>query len=63
MDTKTAISLAGSNKELAALLGISPGAVSQWGARIPQARLWQLQLLRPEWFAKPEFSELKLSAG
>ena len=35
--------------ELAALLGISQSAISQW-EEIPLARLWQLKVLRPEWF-------------
>jgi DNA-binding XRE family transcriptional regulator len=44
-----AIQLAGSQSKLAKLLGISRGAVFLWEA-IPQARIWQLKLLRPEWF-------------
>lgn len=43
------IQLAGSQRKLAELLGISQAAVSQW-KEVPMARLWQLQLLRPEWF-------------
>ena len=35
--------------ELAELLGISQSAISQW-KEIPTARLWQLKLLKPEWF-------------
>jgi predicted transcriptional regulator len=44
------IKLAGSQCELAKLLGISQPAVSAW-VNVPQARIWQLKLLRPEWFA------------
>jgi biotin operon repressor len=44
-----AITLAGSQSDLARLLGISRGAVWKW-KKIPQSRIWQLQLLRPEWF-------------
>jgi len=44
-----AIQLAGSQSKLAKLLGISRGAVWLWET-IPQARIWQLKLLRPEWF-------------
>ena len=44
------IKLAGSQRKLAELLGISQAAVSQWG-EVPKARIWQLKLLRPEWFA------------
>ena len=43
------IKLAGSQRELAKLLGISQPAVSAW-KQVPQARIWQLKLLRPEWF-------------
>ena len=43
------IQLAGSQRELGKLLGISQAAISQW-KEVPMARLWQLQLLRPEWF-------------
>ena len=44
-----AITLAGSQAKLARLLGVSRAAVWQWD-KIPQARIWQLQLLRPDWF-------------
>jgi len=44
-----AIKLAGSTKKLAELLGISYAAIAQW-KDIPAMRLWQLKVLRPEWF-------------
>jgi DNA-binding transcriptional regulator YdaS (Cro superfamily) len=50
METLTAIKLAGSRSALARLLNISQPAVSQWGVNLPQARVWQLKILRPEWF-------------
>lgn len=50
MDTKTAIDMAGSMTALASMLGISVSAVSQWGDTIPEQRVWQLRVLRPEWF-------------
>lgn len=50
METKTAIELAGSMTALAAILNISVSAVSQWGESIPTQRVWQLRVLRPEWF-------------
>lgn len=54
MKTQDAIQLiGGSAKDLADLLEITPSAISQWGENIPQARVWQLQTLRPEWFKKP----------
>jgi predicted transcriptional regulator len=43
------IELAGSQAALARLLGISDAAICKWKT-VPQARLWQLQLLKPEWF-------------
>lgn len=52
MRTTDAINRAGSASALADLLGITGGAVSQWGELVPQARVWQLQLLKPEWFEK-----------
>jgi DNA-binding transcriptional regulator Cro len=50
MDKNRLIFLAGSQVELAKLLGISQAAVSQW-KKVPQQRIWQLQLLKPSWFA------------
>jgi biotin operon repressor len=44
-----AIKFAGSQSKLARLLGVTRAAVWQWET-IPQARIWQLQLLRPDWF-------------
>lgn len=43
------IAKAGSASALAKLLGISRAAVSQW-ENIPQGRLYQLRILKPEWF-------------
>ena len=43
------IALAGSQSDLAKLLGIKQPAISQWKA-VPIARIWQLKLLRPHWF-------------
>lgn len=51
MTKEQAIKLMGSVKALALLLEVSESAVSQWKT-IPKSRLWQLQLLRPEWFRK-----------
>jgi DNA invertase Pin-like site-specific DNA recombinase len=49
MDKQKFIALAGSQSELAKLLGISQAAVSQW-KKIPTGRLYQLMVLRPDWF-------------
>jgi predicted transcriptional regulator len=43
------IQRAGSQRELAKLLDISQAAVSQWKT-VPKMRIWQLKVLRPEWF-------------
>jgi DNA-binding transcriptional regulator YdaS (Cro superfamily) len=50
MEKEQAIKLAGTAMMLAKILGITRQAISQWGSTVPQARLWQLKVLRPEWF-------------
>jgi hypothetical protein len=50
MDKAQAIQKAGSAMALAKLLGITRQAISQWGDALPQARVWQLKALKPEWF-------------
>lgn len=59
MKTAKAIEHAGSPKALADLLGITQSAISQWGEDVPEARVWQLRVLKPEWFAegKPRRAE------
>ena len=52
MRTKTAIANAGSAVALAKILNITPGAISQWGEDMPEGRVWQLRVLRPEWFVE-----------
>jgi predicted transcriptional regulator len=49
MTKEQAIKLAGSQSELAKIFGISRAAVSQW-RQMPQGRVWQLKVLKPEWF-------------
>jgi hypothetical protein len=51
MEKEKAIQLAGGVTALAALLGIKRAAVYQWGDSLPQARVWQLKTLKPEWFS------------
>jgi hypothetical protein len=51
MNKEKFIALAGSQSDLAKLLGIKQPAISQWKA-VPIARIWQLKLLKPEWFDK-----------
>jgi hypothetical protein len=49
MDKQKFIALAGSQSELARILGIKQPSVAQWKF-VPKARIWQLKLLRPHWF-------------
>jgi predicted transcriptional regulator len=49
MNKQELIKLAGTQIRLANLLGISQAAVSKW-IDVPKARIWQLRLLRPQWF-------------
>jgi len=49
MDKQTATTLAGSQSELARILGITRAAVFLW-KNIPKLRIYQLKELRPEWF-------------
>lgn len=58
MNKATLIQLAGNQKTLANLLGISQAAISQWGDNVPQNRVWQLKVIKPEWFAQDTKAEL-----
>jgi DNA-binding transcriptional regulator YdaS (Cro superfamily) len=49
MDKQKAITLAGSQSELARILGITRAAVHQWKT-LPMGRLYQLMAIKPEWF-------------
>jgi predicted transcriptional regulator len=51
MDKQKAITLAGSQSELARILGIQRSAVHQW-KKIPKGRIYQLMFLRPQWFVE-----------
>jgi DNA invertase Pin-like site-specific DNA recombinase len=51
MNIDQIITKIGSQSELARLLGVSRGAVWIWKRDgLPKSRIWQLKLLRPEWF-------------
>lgn len=51
MNKADAIIKAGSIANLSRILGITTNAISNWKeGPIPNAREWQLKLLRPEWF-------------
>ena len=62
MKTAKAIQLAGGHKALADLFGITQSAISQWGEDVPQAREWQLRVIKPEWFAEPKTARQKAKA-
>jgi predicted transcriptional regulator len=49
MTKQQLIQLAGSQSELAKILGINRAAVCQWKV-VPELRLLQLKDLRPQWF-------------
>lgn len=49
-----AIQLAGGREALAELLGVGKQATYAWSwedDELPEARVWQLRILRPEWFS------------
>ena len=55
MTKEKAIELAGSASKLARLLGVKRQSVHSW-KEIPEGRVWQLRVLKPEWFdEKPRF--------
>jgi DNA-binding transcriptional regulator YdaS (Cro superfamily) len=58
MNKTQLIQLAGGQTALAQLLGISQAAISQWGNTVPQSRIWQLKVIKPEWFAQEAKAEL-----
>ena len=51
MDKLQFIQLAGSQQKLADILGISQAAIAQW-KQVPKLRIYQLKVIRPEWFKK-----------
>lgn len=56
VDKAKAIELAGGVTALAKILGICKSSVSEW-TEIPQARIWQLKVIRPQWFRKPKATQ------
>lgn len=50
MKTEQAINLAGNATKLSKIIGVTQGAISQWGDDVPEKRIWQLKILRPMWF-------------
>jgi hypothetical protein len=54
MKKSDAIKRAGSAANLARILRIHRNAITQWGENLPDARVWQLKAIRPEWFTEPK---------
>ena len=55
MEKQIAIKLAGSASKLAKLLGVERQSVHKWKS-IPEGRVWQLKVIKPDWFdEKPRF--------
>lgn len=52
MEVKTddAIKWAKGTTKLGAIFGVTHSAVSQWGDKLPRARVFELRLKRPRWF-------------
>ena len=50
MNKQFFIQKAGSINKLSAILGINRQAITKWKDQIPEGRIWQLRVLRPEWF-------------
>ena len=50
MNKQFFIQKAGSINKLSAILGINRQAITKWKDQIPEGRVWQLRVLRPEWF-------------
>ena len=60
MDKKYFINKAGSINKLSAILGINRQAITKWKDQIPEGRIWQLRVLRPEWFDEFELENGRL---
>jgi DNA-binding transcriptional regulator YdaS (Cro superfamily) len=55
MKTQHAISFFGTAAELAKALGITPGAISQWGEDVPKLRAYEIaDLMRDRQPAQPK---------
>ena len=50
MKKELAIKKAGTPSNLAKILGVTRQSVNSWGEFLPEARVWQLKVIHPEWF-------------
>ena len=48
--TTDVLANAGGRRKLAELLGVTTQALYLWGDDVPELRVYQLRVLRPEWF-------------
>lgn len=46
----TLVKRAGGIRELAEALGLTTQAIYAWGVYVPELRVYQAKVLRPEWF-------------
>jgi hypothetical protein len=59
MKKADAIKKANGLGNLAAILGITKSAISQWPDDVPSGRLYELQVKRPEWFANDGANQIE----
>jgi DNA-binding transcriptional regulator YdaS (Cro superfamily) len=52
MKTEFAVKKAGSKIKLAALLGVTRQAVTQWRDELPPLQVYRLREVKPKWFAE-----------
>jgi hypothetical protein len=60
MDKSFAVKKAGTQANLARLLGVTKQAVNQWGDKLPPLQVYRLRELRPRWYS--EWKKLEASA-
>lgn len=63
MTKDQAVLRAGSVTNLAAIMGITPGAIRTWHGELPAHRERQLRTLRPEWFTAPRSKDRAKTDG
>lgn len=63
MKKSEAIERAGGVGKLAKLVGLTSGAISQWGEDVPMHRVWQLRVIKPRWFRKPKPGPVDAAPG
>lgn len=54
MKKEFAIKKAGTASNLAKILGVTRQSVNSWGDFLPESRVWQLKVIRPDWVKEYE---------